>query len=216
MKNRADVLLVLKKRVRSRRVAADLILAGKVSIAGVLVKKPSQEFPFETDFSVQDVPRFVGRGGDKFQAALEKFKVDPKGLLCLDIGASTGGATDCLLQNGAKKVYAVDVGTGQLASSLYNHLGIVSLEGTDIRSLVSLPEKVDCIVIALVKPQFEVGREHLPKDGVVKNDDVRREALEKVKRIFVTESFSIEGEMECPVVGQSGNREFLLLTRYVR
>ncbi len=240
MKRRADVLLFEKGLVRSRRIAADLIIGEKVRVAGELVRKPSQEFPLDTVFEILEAPRFVGRGGEKLHSALDMFAVDVSGLVCLDIGASTGGATDCLVQKGAQKVYAVDVGKNQLAESLRKNPSIISLEETDIRDLASLPEKVDLVfidvsfislshivpvlerflvphgqVIALIKPQFEVGRADLPRDGVVKDEVVRKKALFGVKEVFLQYGFDIQKEMDCPVIGQSGNQEFLILAQKV-
>ena len=177
---RLDTLMAEKKLVRSRSVATDLIKNNLVKVNGVIINKPAKDFPTETIIEILELPKYVGRGGLKLEKALEEFEISPNGLVVLDVGSSTGGFTDCLLQKGAKKVYAVDVGTDQLSETLKKSPRIVSMEKTDIRNIKTLPEKPDLAVIdasfislelilenvasllkengkiiALIKPQFE-------------------------------------------------------------
>lgn len=178
---------------------------------------------------------FVGRGAQKMIAALEVFQVDPKNKVVADVGASTGGFTQVLLQHGAKKVYAIDVGHNQLAQELKNDSRVINLEGVNIRHGVDLPEKVDLVVadlsfislklvvesmrqlaqsgadfILLFKPQFEVGKEGIGKNGIVKNDKVRKKALDHFLKWCRSEHWTIKNVIESPVVGKAGNKEILL------
>lgn len=178
---------------------------------------------------------YVGRGGLKLEKALEEFGVNPSGLIALDVGSSTGGFTDCLLRQGAKKVYAVDVGTDQFDSELKKDPRIVLMEKTDIRKIEALPEKPDLAVIdvsfislekilekvsalisaqakiiALVKPQFETEQKIKNKNGVIKDQEEQKQALEKVKAYSQKIGLKILGETASPILGGSGNKEFLL------
>ncbi|MEI8339454.1 MAG: TlyA family RNA methyltransferase [bacterium] len=238
MKNRADIILTELKLTRSRSEAADLIKSGKVSVNGKILVKPSQDISPTDDIKILEENRFVGRGGQKLEKALAIFKVDVKDAVAVDIGSSTGGFTDCLLKHQAKKVFAVDVGTDQLAPELRANPNVVVMEQTDIRKVDALPEapdlavidtsfisldkilpkakellKPDGKIIALVKPQFEVGADNLNKQGLVKSESLQIEALEKVKHTAQNLGLKIVDETESPILGGTGNKEFLLYLR---
>jgi 23S rRNA (cytidine1920-2'-O)/16S rRNA (cytidine1409-2'-O)-methyltransferase len=233
---RLDRFLVEKGLVESRNKAAQLIKSGKVLVAGEVLTKPSKIVDPAVSLEITEPLRFVGRAGLKLEKALEEFNLSPKGMTVLDVGSSTGGFTDCLLQHGAKKVFAVDVGHKQLHESLRRDKRVVSLEGTDIRSLKLLPgsKLVDLItvdvsfisltkvipefgrfleeggkVIILIKPQFEVGPE-FSKGGVVK-DKHHKKAIGKVKEVATRLGFQWKGQIESPIEGAAGNKEFLAL-----
>ncbi len=186
---------------------------------------------------------FVSRGGLKLQAAIEKFEILPKGMMALDIGSSTGGFSDCLLQRGAKKIYCVDCGRGQLHSKIRDDKRVVTLEKTNARFLTKeqIPETPDIvvidvsfislelilpvvdklgasgtIVIALVKPQFEVSKDKISKGGVVKNVKDRKDVVEKIKRFMFGLSWTVIGEIESPITGPAGNHEFLLVAKILK
>ncbi len=237
-RERIDLLLVRRGLVSGRERARALILAGKVVCNDELIEKAGARVDEQAEIRLKggDIP-FVGRGGVKLEAALQAFPVEVTGRVAIDIGASTGGFTDCLLQHGAKRVYAVDVGYGQLAWSLRNDPRVVVRERTNIRnctlrdfpeplelavvdlSFISLTKVLPVVyelllpagpVITLVKPQFEVGRGEVGKGGIVRDEGKRRAALEKVKAFAVTCGFRVNGEIESPIAGQKGNREYLL------
>ena len=238
MSVRADLYLTEGGYVPSRQRARVLIEKGLVSIDGAVVRKPAQPIA-EGEHLVEvrnDLP-FVSRGGLKLAAALEHFGVSPEGRSALDIGASTGGFTDCLLQNGAARVIAVDSGIGQLVEVLASDARVVSLEHTNARDLTLLQiggERVDLIVmdvsfisatyilprftallrdggeaICLVKPQFEVGRAMLGKGGIVKDPKAHRYAVERVFEAALAAGLKPVGLMPSPIEGGDGNREFL-------
>lgn len=236
-KKRLDLLLVEKGFFPSREQARAAIMAGDVSISGVLVDKPGQKVPADPDVTVRAKLRYVSRGGLKLEKALEVFAIELQGRVMLDIGASTGGFTDCALQNGARIVYAVDVGYGQIAWSLRNDPRVCVLERTNIRylekavfksgvpdfitidvsfiSLCLVLPRVDFLLdqyegIALVKPQFEAGREKVGKKGVVKDPSVHRDVLKKVIDCLSALSCSVLGLDYSPVKGPEGNIEYLL------
>ena len=234
-KERLDVLLFKKGLVSSRKIASDLIKEGKVLVLGEKITKASKEFFNDVKIEITDLPKFVGRAGLKLERVLDFFNVDVSNKVALDVGSSTGGFTDCLIQRGIRKVYAVDVGTDQLREELKKDNRVVSMEQTDIRSIKSLPEKIDLIVIdvsfislkliipsvlkflkengeviVLVKPQFEVGKNNLGKGGIVKDDIARVEVLEKIKEFVNTLSLKLLGEIESPIKGGDGNVEYLL------
>ncbi|MBO4353394.1 MAG: TlyA family RNA methyltransferase, partial [Clostridia bacterium] len=195
---RADLFLSKNNHAKSRSAAAELIKSG-VEINGVKIEKPSQNVPdgLETyDVKISEPQKYVSRGGIKLEAALDKFRVSPKGLVCADIGASTGGFTDCLLSHGAEKVYAIDVGHGQLDDKIQNDGRVVSMEGVNARTLTAamIGRRVPLVVmdvsfisqaliygavydvleaggtlISLIKPQFEAGPENVGKGGIVKD-----------------------------------------------
>jgi 23S rRNA (cytidine1920-2'-O)/16S rRNA (cytidine1409-2'-O)-methyltransferase len=182
-----------------------------------------------------DPPRFVSRGGEKLAAALKRFAIDPEGWVCADVGASTGGFSDCLLQAGAAKVYAIDVGYGQLAWELRQDDRVVVMERTNARYLATLPEPIDFAVsdvsfislrhvlppirlwltvagqaVVLVKPQFEAGRADVGKGGVVRDATIHRRVLSDVTAFACNQGFAIRGLIPSPLHGPSGNIEFLL------
>ncbi|MBQ4274300.1 MAG: TlyA family RNA methyltransferase [Clostridia bacterium] len=238
---RADLFLTEKGYVSSRKKAQTLIEAGKVAIDGLTIKKTSQQIG-DTEHTVEilesEEVRFVGRGGLKLDAALDAFGIDPQGKTALDIGASTGGFTDCLLQRGAKKVYAVDAGVGQLAESLLANPAVVSIEKLNARNL--LPEhigntRIDLIVmdvsfisatyiipqypalmnetaeaVCLVKPQFEVGRAMIGKGGIVRDAMAHADAIKRVCTCAESVGLYPVALIPSPIQGGDGNREFLL------
>ncbi len=236
---RIDIALTERQLCRSRSRAKLLITDGKVRLNHEICRKPSVLVTEDDLLEVEDLP-FVGRGGLKLEGALEQFGIQPKNQICLDIGASTGGFTDCLLRHGAEFVYAVDVGHGQLAESLRQHSQVKNLENTDIRSLSAddfkklpsfcgidvsfislklvlpaafglLAEQADCI--ALVKPQFEAGKKALNKQGIVKSEKIRKQVLEDLLAFAGQTGFQVFGWCESPIQGGSGNIEYLMHLR---
>ena len=229
---RLDQTLVLRGIYPSRAKAAAAIAAGLVRVNGVVAKKSSQDVGDVDELTGGALPYLSGRGSLKLERALEYFKVNPSGRVCLDVGASTGGFTEVLLKNGAIKVYAVDVGTNQLVSELRADARVVSLEQTDIRNLspislvdlividvsfVSLTNIVEFLprwgaktIVVLIKPQFEVPRDVAAKfNGVIKSKDWHEYAINKVIDAFKVCGFDGLGITESPVLGGSGNVEFL-------
>jgi len=234
-KRRLDTLLMERGLVESRERAQGLILAGKVKVDGQVAHKPGKRVPAEVEIALEEALPYVSRGGLKLEEALNRFQLDLSGLICTDVGASTGGFTDCLLQHGAAKVYAIDVGYGQLAWELRQDPRVVVLERTNIRYLESLPEPIDLAtidvsfislelvlppvlnflkpegqIIALIKPQFEAGREQVGKGGVVKDPEVHRQVLHKVAKVAQDLGLRILGLVPSPLLGPAGNVEFLI------
>ena len=229
---RLDQALVLKKIYTTRARAVAAIDAGLVTVNGIPAKKPSQQV-LDTDVIVGGgLPYSTGRGSLKLAHALQCFKISPQSKVCLDVGASTGGFTEVLLNNGASRVYAVDVGTNQLIPELRADPRVVSLEQTDIRALpvqsvvdlividvsfVSLTNIIESLcpwgaknIIALIKPQFEVPREVAAKyNGVIKSAVLHQESVLRVVDAFEKHGFKSVGVTESPVKGGSGNTEFL-------
>lgn len=240
-KERLDVLLVERGLAPTRAKAQALVLAGQVVVDDRRVDKPGTRVAREAVLRLKgEVLRYVSRGGLKLEAALDRFGLDVTGALCADIGASTGGFTDCLLQRGAAKVYAIDVGTAQLHEKLRQDPRVISREGVNARQLPddALPEPVQLVVVdvsfisltlvlpsvlrrlgpggrlvALVKPQFEAGPEQVEKGGVVRDDAVRAACLEAVSACVRGEGLEVVGALDSPVHGPSGNREILLVAR---
>jgi len=233
MKQRLDVILVERGLAESREKAQALILAGKVLVEGKVISKPGAFVHPKASIEVKEGLPYVSRGGLKLEFALKTFGVDPAGKVAIDVGASTGGFTDCLLQHGASKVYAVDVGYGQLAWKLRQDPRVVVLERTNIRYLASLPELVDLAtidvsfislrlvlppvlnllkpeaeIVALIKPQFEAGREKVGKKGVVRDPQVHREVLESLIDFAHGLGLSTSGLTVSPLLGPEGNVEF--------
>lgn len=232
---RLDVYLTENGSCKSRTAAQSLIKSGGVSLNGKPCAKPSAEVSDSDSVEITgEQLRYVGRGGLKLEGAIECFGLELQGLVCLDIGASTGGFTDCMLQNGAAKVYAVDVGTDQLDESLRRDSRVVSMEKTDIRNAV-LPEKVDfigtdvsfislkavlpsinrllktgCSAVALIKPQFEAGRAALSKKGIVKDEKIRRRVVEEICTFAEQCGFRLVGTADSPIQGGDGNTEYLM------
>jgi len=238
-KKRLDVLLVEKDLAPTRSRAADLVRLGAVSVDGVKAVKPGMLVAADAGVEVaSEALPYVSRGGLKLEAALESFGFEARGRVALDLGASTGGFTEVLLARGAAKVYAVDVGSGQLHAKLRGDARVVSLEGTDARAVDSalIGEAVGAIVadlsfisrekalpaalsvaapgawlVVLVKPQFEAGRETVGKGGIVRDPAHRLAALASVRRfISETPGWTVTHEMVSPILGKDGNEEFLI------
>lgn len=240
-KARLDIVLLERGLATSREKARALIMAGQVVVGDHVADKAGQQVSREAEIRLKGEPLpFVSRGGLKLAKALDFFGIDVQGRTALDVGASTGGFTDCLLQHGARKVFAVDVGYGQLAWKLRSDERVVSLEKTNIRhlkpetlgevpdvavidaSFISLdkvlPPTVElvqpgAILIALIKPQFEVGRGHVGKGGVVRDPEKHREVTEGVCRVAERLDLEVLGVTESPILGPKGNREFLICMR---
>lgn len=241
LRERLDRALVARGLVASREQAAGLIMAGAVTVDGILVDKQAKLVPLDATIEVSSRPPYASRAGGKLAAALAAFNVNPAGLAALDVGASTGGFTDCLLQAGARIVYAVDVGFGQLDWRLRQDPRVVVLDRCNIRHLPAsaIPEPIDlavidvsfisltlvlpCVipflrrpaqVIALVKPQFEVGKGQVGRGGIVRDDAQRRAVTEKVQACAERLGLTGIGVLDSPVPGQKGNREILVGWRY--
>ncbi|MHB0858536.1 MAG: TlyA family RNA methyltransferase [Anaerolineae bacterium] len=231
---RLDLLLHQKGHTPSREKARGLILAGQVLVDGKVVDKAGTEVDEEADIQIQHGPPFVSRGGLKLEAALGVFAIDPTGRVAADVGASTGGFTDCLLQRGAARVYAIDVGRAQLDWALRQDARVIVMERTNARYLEHLPEPVDLVtidvsfislrmilpkvrqwlapggqVIALIKPQFEAGREQVGKGGVVRDPRVHRSVLRDVLGWAEENGWRLLGLAPSPIKGPAGNAEFL-------
>ena len=237
MKERLDVLLVKKGFAASREKAKAIIMSGIVYVDNQKEDKAGSTFEEEAAIEVRgSTLRYVSRGGLKLEKAINEFKVNAEGKICMDVGSSTGGFTDCMLQNGATKVYAVDVGHGQLDWKLRNDPRVVCMEKTNIRyvtrddiaddielssidvSFISLSKVLPALksllsenaeVVALIKPQFEAGREKVGKKGVVRDKNVHIEVIEAVLSYVKDNSLSICGLTYSPVKGPEGNIEYL-------
>jgi 23S rRNA (cytidine1920-2'-O)/16S rRNA (cytidine1409-2'-O)-methyltransferase len=237
-RQRLDQLLVDRGLAPSRSAAQALLLAGEVELAGAGSRnlKPGQLVAAEAVVTVVERPRWASRAGEKLIAALDAFGVDPAGCACLDSGASTGGFTDVLLARGARIVYAVDVGRGQLVDRLRRDPRVVSMERTNLRELTSLSEPIDLAtldlsfislglvlpavrrllrpdgrVVALVKPQFEAGRMAVPRGGVIRDPAVHRDVLLAFGASARSRGFGPAGLIRSPLAGADGNVEFLAL-----
>jgi len=242
MRNRLDIVLVERGLAPSRSRARDLIKGGKVLVDGEVCMKAGAEVDADEALSLREAgPPAVSRAGAKLASALASFEFDPAGLVALDVGASTGGFTEVLLTRGAAKVYAVDVGHGQLHASLRDNPRVVSFEGCDARTLTRalIPEPVAAIVadvsfisltkallpalglaapgawlVALIKPQFEVGRGGVGKGGIVREAAARQQAVDSVTAwISAQDGWRIAGVVPSPIKGGSGNEEYLLGAR---
>jgi len=234
-KQRVDALLVSKGLCDSRELAKRLIMAGEVMVGTERVSKPSQKVEEDADLSVKERPKYVGRGGFKAEGALREFGIDPTGWVCADLGASTGGFTDCLLQHGAAKVFAIDVGTNQLVWKLRSDERVVSKERFNARNLTvdDIGERVKLVVmdlsfisltkvlpaafsileeggsvISLIKPQFELSREEVGKGGIVREPELHQKAVDKIKE-FITEELGREwiDLITSPITGTDGKEE---------
>jgi 23S rRNA (cytidine1920-2'-O)/16S rRNA (cytidine1409-2'-O)-methyltransferase len=231
---RADRLLVERGLFESRAKAQDAIAAGLVMANGVIVRKAADDVEIDAEIDARPAHPYVSRGGLKLAAALDAFGFDPKGRVCLDVGASTGGFTQVLIERGAARIYAVDVGRAQLHASLRQLSQIVTLEETDIRNLPPLHPTPDLIVmdvsfislkqvlpaalqcarrpaqlVALIKPQFEAGRERVKK-GVVRDPAVHAEVCADIEAFVASLGCRVVGVIPSPIMGGDGNREFLL------
>jgi len=236
-KQRLDQLMVARNLAASRERARALIKDGAVLVNGFPIAKPGSIVSTAASIALKqkDFP-YVSRGGLKLEKALEAFDVDPRSTVCLDIGASTGGFTDCLLQNGARRVYAVDVGYGQLAWQLRKDPRVIVIERTNARQISAkeIPEKVDLvtidvsfislrlivpavfplmkpdsIIIALIKPQFEVGKGQVGKGGVVRDTHLHEEVIRSLRGFFESLGLIFSGPVPSPILGPKGNQEFL-------
>jgi 23S rRNA (cytidine1920-2'-O)/16S rRNA (cytidine1409-2'-O)-methyltransferase len=235
-KERLDKLLVARGLVETRAKAQSLILAGRVFVNDQRVDKAGHLIAAEATLRIKERLPYVSRGGIKLAAALDHFMVDPAGKHCLDVGASTGGFTDCLLQRGAASVVALDVGYGQLDWRLRQHPRVEVREQVNARylspedftkpfdlivsdvSFISLTKILPAItplmgaggvLILLVKPQFEAGRSEVGKGGIVRNPVVQKRVVEEVGRAAIEEGLTSRGAIESPILGADGNREFL-------
>jgi len=241
-KKRIDLLLVSRGLFESREKAQRAIMAGLVKAGDVVVDKPGTKVADDALLSVKEQCRYVGRGGLKMEAALKHFGVDPTGRICLDIGASTGGFTDCLLQHGAAKVHAIDVGHSQLDWKIRSDPRVAVREKLNARYLTreDIPDPIDIcvidvsfisltlilpaafpllapggVILALIKPQFELGKEEVDVGhGVVRDPAAQQRAVEKIEH-FVRETAlkTWVGVIESPILGGEGNREFLACLR---
>ncbi len=237
MKKRLDLLVTEKGIAESREKARVLIMSGSVFVNGQRADKPGAQFSEDADVEFRgEIPKYVSRGGLKLEKALAYFGVSPEGKICIDCGASTGGFTDCLLQNGAEKVYAVDVGYGQLAWSIRNDDRVVVMERTNIRyvtpdmisdrpelavidvSFISLALVLPVVrkllddngeVLCLIKPQFEAGREKVGKKGVVRDMETHKEVLENFVANAKNAGFYVRNITFSPIRGPEGNIEYL-------
>lgn len=231
---RLDHALVERGLAETRSRAKALIMAGDVLVNGQRETRAGHNISSEDAIALKEKPRFVSRGGEKIDHALDAFGIDVTGMVVADLGASTGGFTDCVLQRGATKVYAVDVGYGILDERIRTDTRVVSMERTNARYLESLPESVDLIVIdvsfislslmfpvaarilkpggtcvPLIKPQFEAGRENVGKRGVVRNPAIHEMVLHKAARYAADNGLSLRGLVASPLRGPNGNIEFL-------
>ncbi|NOZ04942.1 MAG: TlyA family RNA methyltransferase [Chloroflexi bacterium] len=234
-KNPLDALLVERGLAKTPTHARALIMTGAVRVNGQVRTKPGMPCPVEAKIEVREPSPFAGRGGQKLLGALERLDLDVTGFVCADVGASTGGFTDCLLQRGAARVYAIDVGYGQLAWKLRQDPRVVVMERTNVRHLDSLPEAIDLVtvdvsfisltrvlpvlrgylrptgaVVALVKPQFEAARSQVEKGGVVRDSNVHRAVLRNICRWAVAQGWVVAGLVPSPLRGPAGNIEFFL------
>ena len=249
MKIRLDKLLVERGLCATRERAQAMVLAGRVMVAEQKAQKPGAAIPDDATLRLlgEDL-RYVGRGGLKLEAALAHWAIDLKGRFCMDVGASTGGFTDCMLQHGAARVLAVDTGYGQIAHSLRIDprvelrertnarylepgslppgIGFLAMDVSFISATLVLPPVVAAIrgaagpapslseAVILVKPQFEAGREHIGKGGIVRDPAAHRLAIERVRACVAGLGAAFTDVIDSPILGAEGNREFLLLARF--
>ena len=241
-KKRLDLVVMEKGLVHSRQRAQALIMTGKVLVNNHIVDKPGTPvFPEDNIVLLGEDHPYVSRGGLKLEKALHTLGIDINGFVCLDVGASTGGFTDCLLQHGAGRVYAVDVGYGQLAWKLRQNPRVVVIERMNIRHMQpeTLPQLVDLVtidvsfislkivvpetlkfmkksagILALVKPQFEVGKRNIGKGGVVRNPDLHAEVIENLTGFFTKKYLFIDWVIPSPILGPKGNKEFFMSLKF--
>jgi 23S rRNA (cytidine1920-2'-O)/16S rRNA (cytidine1409-2'-O)-methyltransferase len=235
-KQRIDLLLVERELVESRTKAQRLIMANKVTVNNTRIDKPGTRVRVDAEITIAQGLPYVSRGGLKLAAALDAFGISVKGLVVADVGASTGGFTDCMLQRGARRAYAIDVGYGQLAWSLRQDPRVVVMERTNARYVETLPETVqlvtadvsfisltlilprakdwlaqDGMIIPLVKPQFEAGKAKVGKGGVVRDALVHHEVLLRILTWAAESGLPPKGLIRSPITGPAGNVEFLAL-----
>jgi len=232
---RLDLLLVERELVDSRSLAQRIIMAGQVRVNGEILLKPSVNVDDSVTVQLDRGPRYVSRGGDKLAEALRLFNLNVNDLVCADVGASTGGFTDCLLQNGARRVYAIDVGKGILHWKIRQDNRVVVMEQTNARYVERLPEEIRLAsidasfislktilpvvknwmsnpgeVISLIKPQFEAGRKDVSRgDGVIRDPEIHQRVLIDVLSFAQTLGFALKGLIRSPLLGPKGNTEFL-------
>jgi 23S rRNA (cytidine1920-2'-O)/16S rRNA (cytidine1409-2'-O)-methyltransferase len=232
-KQRIDLLLYERGLAPSREKARAMIMAGEVMVDGREIDKPGVQVSSSAEVVVKNKPRFVSRGGEKLAGALRDFQLDVAGRVAADVGASTGGFTDCLLQNGVSRIYAIDVGYGQLDYTLRQDSRVIVLERTNARYLEALPEKIDFVaidasfislklllpviknwllpqadVVALIKPQFEAGRQDVGKGGVVRDQHIHRRVLKETLQFVHEIGLTINGLTVSDLRGPAGNVEF--------
>ena len=237
---RLDVMLAERGLAESREKGQALVLAGEVLVNGVKAQKPGQSVAPDADLQVLSRPPYVGRGGLKLAAALDRFGIEAGGRVCLDVGASTGGFTDCLLQHGALRVHAVDVGAGQIDWKLRSDrrvilherlnarylrcedigepIGLAACDVSFISVTLILPAVAPLLqpegeMVILVKPQFEVGRGQVGKGGIVRDPELHRAACQRVENAVRQMSYRTD-IIESPILGAEGNKEFLLYARH--
>jgi len=235
---RLDIHVFESFSLKSREYARTLIKNGDVSVNGLQITKAGYEVKDGDEITVNDSLRYVGRGGLKLERALQIFNITAEGKTALDVGASTGGFTDCLLQNGATKVVALDVGHGQLAEKLKNDIRVVNVEGTHIKDFIMpdfYPDIIVCDVsfislrsvlpyftrfctekteiMCLFKPQFEYGKK--VKNGIIKDSSIHKELLSSFEKFVPSEGFSVVETADSPITGGDGNKEFLLHIKYI-
>ena len=235
--SRLDQELVSRKLVESRELGKRLILAGKVTVNGHVIDKASDKVRVDDEIKIKEAPKYVSRGGFKLEEALKIFSVNPSDLICLDIGSSTGGFTDCLLQHGAKKVHAYDAGTNQLSWKIRSDPRVLSREKLNCRYLTKndiddqidlividvsfisltkiLPAAYDvgssnCSIVTLIKPQFELSRDEVSKGGIVKDPELHQKSVNKIVN-YATKELQLNhaGTTSSPITGSGGNVEFL-------
>ena len=235
--SRLDQELVTRKLVESRELGKRLILAGKVTVNGHVIDKASDKVRVDDEIMIKEAPKYVSRGGFKLEEALKIFNLNPSNLICLDIGSSTGGFTDCLLQHGAKKVHAYDAGTNQLSWKIRSDPRVLSREKLNCRYLTKndiddqidlividvsfisltkiLPAAYDvgssnCSIITLIKPQFELSRDEVSKGGIVKDPELHQKSVSKIVN-YATKELQLNhaGTTSSPITGSGGNVEFL-------
>lgn len=231
---RLDVMLTKRGLIESRQRAQALILAGKVQVSGETVRRPDRAVRDDDVITVDETPSYASRGALKLGPALDRFQVDPQGRVCADIGASTGGFTDVLLRRGAMKVYAIDVGRGLIHWRLRQDPRVAVIERTNARDLETFPEPVSLIVVdvsfislekvlpalrragpnaevvALFKPQFEVGRTEVGKGGIVRDPATIEAALQRFRDWCLPNGYEIADEAPSEITGAEGNQEFLI------
>jgi 23S rRNA (cytidine1920-2'-O)/16S rRNA (cytidine1409-2'-O)-methyltransferase len=256
IKQRLDILLVENGLTESRSLAQRLIMAGQVRVNGEVVIKSGIKFPSDVKLEIIQIPRFVSRGGEKLVAAFEAFPLSVDDYVCADVGASTGGFTDCLLQKGARRVYAIDVGKGILHWKIRQDPRVIVMEGTNARYLQSLPEPVNLVtidasfislkillpvvkewfiekqlstndqihpptnkitnqVVALIKPQFEAGKNEATRgQGVIRDPKIHQRVLKEILSFAQQNDYTIHGVIRSPILGPKGNTEFLTWLSY--
>lgn len=239
--NRLDIELFERGLVESRSLAQRLVMEGKVRINDQMVIKPSQKVKPDDVLTVAEEPRFVSRGGEKLLGAMETFQINPQDWVCADVGASTGGFTDCLLQFGATKVYAIDVGYGILHWKMRQDPRVVCMERTNARFVETLPEVVRLVtidasfisleillpvvkgwfgpdggeVVALIKPQFEAGQKEVSKgEGVISDPKIHKLVVDKVTNYAKVIGYQVRGLITSSLKGPKGNIEFLMWLKY--